>query len=375
LKTPVNPSHLVQIDVLKGLAIIAVIMMHTVTSGDLIDTATVSAAASGVPSFQLSSVAFLILLSLSTRQAIPVFVVLLGVNSGLSFIRRKYISLKDGYSKDYLTRRFKRFYVPFLIILACSLLVGLFETHISGINQVHLSVFALVGVMPITVPGNYFLVWVFEFVLMFPLLFYLYKKRPRLVLIGSIVIALLFQSIFLFSQQIPQRLDTSFIRGPLPGIALGLWISEDLQLFSKRNRFVLLGSVVAIVYFVLRVLTIYSAMLQPLNRFIGILYPLAFFYPTMLVLLSIKYLPTKIKSGVVSLVTYFGRASYHIFLVQMLYFNLFFFFGGIKVLNPSSNLLLYIIIFAGNLVCCGGLGFLFMRGNAALERHFQVTRT
>lgn len=390
-KNRANPQRVVQIDVLKGLAIIAVIIQHTIDAQDLLGPGTVGTAATAAsatvatPSFHISGAALIFFLLLSTRQAVPIFVILLGVNWSLSFIRRRYVSLKDGYSKDYFARRLKRFYVPYLIILAVSLLVGLFETYVSGINQISLSIFALVGVVPVYAPGNYFIILVFQFVLLFPLLFYIYRRLPRLLIVASFITGFLYQFIVYFFQptlpgsgflyQFIVLFSNLSLLHYLPGIALGLWISEDFQLFSKRNRFIFLGSVISIVYFVLTALSAYIITLQPLSGVTGLLNPLAFFYPTLLVLLGIQYLPKNAKSRFVSSIAYFGKASYHIFLVQMLYFNLFAFFGVLKLLSPTSNLVLYSVIAAGNIVCCAAFGILFMRGTDSLNHQFQVLRT
>jgi peptidoglycan/LPS O-acetylase OafA/YrhL len=384
-KKRLNPARILQIDVLKGLAIIAVIMQHTVTANDLLTATATSTTTTGIaftgsvvssaPSFALFGPALMVLLSLTTRQAVPIFVILLGVNSGMSFIRRGYASLKASYSKDYFKRRLQRFYVPFLMILAISLLIGLIETYISGINQIQLSIFALIGVVPIYAPGNYFILLVFQFVLVFPLFFYVYRRRPKLLLVACFVIGFLFQILFLFSQLISSDVYVDSILRFLPGIALGLWICEDLDLASKRNRFILLGTLVAVFFFVLNALSVYGQAVQPLSQLVGILYPFALFYPTLLVLAGIKYIPSEAASRVLSSVADCGKASYHIFLVQMLYFNLFTFFGILKLLNPTSNILLDAVVVAGNVVCCVVVGFLFKRGNAALKRQFQVLST
>jgi peptidoglycan/LPS O-acetylase OafA/YrhL len=272
------------------------------------------------------------------------------------------------------------------MIFAVSLLIGLIETYLSGISHIHLSIFALIGEIPLIgqmpafAPGNYFIVLVFEFVLVFPLLFYLYRRRPRLLLVACFVIGFVYNILLLFSQVITSgvyvaQVPITFILRFFPAIALGLWLSQDFGLRSKRNRFILFGSLIAVLFFVLNALSVYGVATPPLGGWVGILYPFALFYPALLVMVCIKYLPSEATSRFLSSIAYCGKASYHIFLVQMLFFNLFAFFGVLTLLNPSSNLLLDAVIVAGNIVCCVALGVLFMHGNAALKRQWRVLRT
>jgi hypothetical protein len=49
--------------------------------------------------------------------------------------------------------------------------------------------------------------------------------------------------------------------------------------------------------------------------------PLASFYPFLLVLLGINYLPDSVKHKCAGGIAFLGRASYHIFLVQIIFFG------------------------------------------------------
>lgn len=365
-------SHIVQIDVIKGLAIIAVLLQHTITVNNVVDITQVVSGTTIAPQLQILPAFLLILLVFTTRQAVPVFVVLLGVNAAISYIRRGYTSLRDGYSKEYCLSRVQRLYIPFLIILLASLLIGLIETCISNNNPMHLNLFALAGLVPIYAPGNYFVLLVFQFTIVFPLLFYLYKRYPRIVIAGCFLIGFATQSVGGLLLAGTYQIE---ILRYLPGIALGLWIAQDFDMFARKNRFILYFIPISISVIVLNVLSRYNTPLLPFSKILGIMYPLVFFFPLFLVLLGIRYFPKNSQNKLIGMTTYFGKASYHIFLVQMLYFNIFTFLGILKVLNPGGDLILNLAITIINATCCLAIGILFMKISNDLVNRIRTAGT
>jgi len=88
---------LLQIDMMKGLAIVSVIVIHSVLNNQVLTYS---------------------LAGLYIWQAVPVFIVILGLNASMSFRRKGYTSLRDLYSKSYVINRFERIVFPTLLIFA-----------------------------------------------------------------------------------------------------------------------------------------------------------------------------------------------------------------------------------------------------------------
>ncbi|MCD2136738.1 OpgC domain-containing protein [Salinicoccus halitifaciens] len=79
------------IDILKGLAIIAVILIHSLPDEMLLA----------------------ILSPFYIWQAVPVFMLLAGYNTAQSFQRRGFISLNQFYNFPSFTKRLKGWFIPF----------------------------------------------------------------------------------------------------------------------------------------------------------------------------------------------------------------------------------------------------------------------
>lgn len=142
-------KHYLEIDLLKALAIISVLVMHS-------------------ESFAVGTermVVFAFFLS----QAVPVFILMMSINWGASFMRRNYLELKQLYSIDYFKSRFVRIVYPFILAYIVAVALGLY---------LHKELNLKISVIPIEGPGNYFVTLLFEFIFIFPLLFYLWRKKP-----------------------------------------------------------------------------------------------------------------------------------------------------------------------------------------------------
>jgi hypothetical protein len=122
-------------------------------------------------------------------------------------------------------------------------------------------------------------------------------------------------------------------------IALGMWVAKDPDLFSKRNKIVLLVAPFSVSYLVISDLLSY-----PSGAYLGIIpffFPewytqnvLSFFYPTLLILLGIKYLPKMSTTRFISALRTAGKTSYEIFLIQIAYFGMLVIWFSIK--DPPS---------------------------------------
>ena len=290
-------KHYIQIDIIKGLAIIAVITLH-VLPGNL----------AKIP------------LSIFTiEQAVPIFLVIMGLNAAMSFKRRGYINLSQIYNTSYIKSRFKRLLYPFIFIFILSAILGLIFK-----GNIYMGFLSILGYLPLSGPGNYFVSIVFQFVFTFPILYCLYKKNPKFTLVLSFVLTFVFE---ILANQIPVLENNSYLYKAcilryLFIIALGVWTLDNFDINSLKTVFkrklIIVGLIVSVVYMVS--ISVFNwnfihfqAAWQPRNV-------LSFFYPLTIFLVGLRYLPL-VSEKISGLFGFIGRASYHIFLVQIIVFG------------------------------------------------------
>lgn len=153
------------IDFLKGIAMVSVIALHTF-----------SFTQTNLPPWLLW------LLSLS----VPLFIVLMAFNFANSWEKNSKI-------KEYFQRRAKRYLPVFAITWLASLFIGLvFSLPLQfGERQ-------LIGYFPLTGGGNYFIPMVFQFIIIFPLVYWLFKSFSRFSFIFFTATAVGFEAIAFF---------------------------------------------------------------------------------------------------------------------------------------------------------------------------------
>jgi peptidoglycan/LPS O-acetylase OafA/YrhL len=287
-----SPKHLLQIDLLKAAAIIAVIVMHGMTT---------QALEGGWGAFHV-------------WQAVPIFIVLLGLNAASS-AQRHGIKLASYYRSR--ARRLLPIWVAVVISVVGGVLTGRGEWM--AIN--------FAGWLPLRGPGNYFIVIVVEFVLLFPLMWAAYKRWPIATIVGLFAIELVFSLIIQASNVLEAAgtghawfLYTSEIPHWLSGIALGIWLAKDPDLFAKRNRWIVALAAVSIVYLLAFSATSSDFTILPDQQNL-----ISFPYAALLIMLGIRYLPAA--GGLVLRgLGVIGQASLHIFLVQMFWFGQSFYY-------------------------------------------------
>lgn len=344
-----EPKYYLQIDIIKALAIISVIILHTLPS-------TMSKSLIGI---------------LTIYQAVPIFFIIMGRNSGSSLKRKNEFSLNKLYSKSYFKSRFTRLIVPFIIIFTISLIIGLFLN-----KNIYLGSLSFLGYLPLTGPGNYYISIIFQFIIIFPIIYSLYRANPKLVIILGILISLFFE---LISPQIGILQNNSYIYKAcilryLFAIILGIWFIDNFKIKKVfNNKYFLLSLIVGIGYIIS-----YSLFSFEIPYFITNWQPqnfLTFAYALFLCVLGINYLPAKVDNFFTELMKVIGKASYHIFLIQIL------FFGADLSLLSLFNLSLFtwnafalgMLALAGNLIIILIIGLLFFYFETKITNEFFKT--
>ena len=215
--------------------------------------------------------------------------------------------------------------------------------------------YTLLGAFPTTRGlGNYFFTILLQFILVFPLLYRLHKYNPKLCLIFYFLVDLCFQFIapFIEIYQTEFYLYQSCILRYFSAIGFGIWISDNPELFSKKNQFIFIGLIISILYIVANVF--YGYIFPYFLQYMGVENIISFFYPLTLVLLGIKFFPSNENNKLVKLIAKIGRASYHIFLIQILYFSIYiiFFYYFFRIHFSATEGIFAMIIIISNIIAC-----------------------
>ncbi len=270
------------LDVLKGICIIMIIITH----------------------YKWTKIERNILLfPFWVNMAVPIFMIISGYVYAKSYSRKSIDTLKEAYSPRNMVNKIIRFSVPFIVILAIEIAV---RTNVLEINFKMLIKSFLIGGYG---PGSYYYPVMIQFVLIFPIIYFVIRKYDfnGLIICGGInAVFEVFQRIIGLNEEIYRLLLFRYILL----IAFGCYLNVGIRKIRKIEYLLsfILGSiyiwVVCYTNYIPKVIIYWSS-----TSFIAGL----FVIPITAVL--IKNVNFKFY-----LLEILGKASYNIFLVQMVYY-------------------------------------------------------
>jgi peptidoglycan/LPS O-acetylase OafA/YrhL len=296
-------------DLLKALAIVAVIAQHAIPGAQL---------------HRLWDVFWV-------DQAVPVFLVLFGLNAAGSFQRSGARSLGELYSPAYLRSRVRRLVVPVLAVYALIAAVGTVQ------GRAHLGPLVLLGAAPIAggAPGDYFVGLAVSLALLLPAIWWAFLRRPGTTIAAMLLVSVVFELIarhVLLGPSAGQYLDVACPLRALAAVAAGIWVADrggPHRVLAEQGRGVVLFAAISAAFLVaLQIDTLYGS-----HDAFGVLYPN--FTPATSVfavgwslaltlggIVALDRLGERRRSPAVDRLALVGRASYHVFLVQAAVFGL-----------------------------------------------------
>jgi peptidoglycan/LPS O-acetylase OafA/YrhL len=296
--TPASRGRVRQIDVLKGLAIIGVMVQHAFSSSFL------------QHSWEI----------LYAGQAVPIFFVIMGLNAAQSMARRRVHFLADLYDSDYVKGRLRRLVSPIGWIWPVALIVAVF------VGAVHIGPLVLVGVLPIaSAPGNYFVTIMLEFAVLFPAVFWYFNRAPvattLVVVAADVGFELLAPHVHALGAAGPAHgyiYEAAIVKYGL-AILAGVWLSR-VELSERGFAVLTLLALGGVVYLVVlhqdpNGFTWLVSSFSRTTNFISV------FYAVWLTYVGIRLIPPKSPRPVYRALEKLGRASYHVFLVQIVWFG------------------------------------------------------
>ncbi len=273
------------------------------------------------------------------RISIPMFLVIMGFNMGVSFKKTGETSLKKLYSRSYFKKKFWRYIFPYLVLYMVSTIFGLivydfnfellWSNYRSRWNILHL----LICILPFTGPGNWFIPVLFWSILIMPLIYKgfcgsLKWRIVSLILCYIVELSIYLGIYFILIPIVPPPnpefyLYYSFFSTTpffmLSAIGLGMWFSQDHNIFSKKNYFVWGLFPISLIYLITR-------------QFFGFRIPflfgdyhlMVFPYSAFLFLIILYIIPEKVNDNnfFIKRIRKISKATYHILLTQIFYFGI-----------------------------------------------------
>ena len=357
----IKDNHFFQVDFIKAVMIFLVIYDHTIPW--------VIKREIGV--------------ALWERISIPVFLVIMGFNMGLSFSKMKDKSLRALYSSKYFKKKFWRYIYPFIVLWIISYLIGLSINGVNALSQYQLKewhfMHFFIGILPFWGPGNWFLPVIFWSILIMPLLYKAFSgkmiwKISALILCYVVELFLRFAIFYRYSpfsftswEQYYGFIYTIgfFYTTPffmLSAIGLGMWFSKKPNLFAKQNFFMWILFPLSLYYIIQ-----FQFFDFRFDFLMGSDYTLFVFpYSAFLVLLGIKLLPKKCDNWFAKAISTISKSTYHILLTQILYFAVAYLIYGnhygasIFGINTTYDLTIYGYLIINWIICipCGVFWYL-----------------
>lgn len=320
------------------------------------------------------------------RISIPVFLVILGFNMGLSFQRTGEKSLIKLYSWKYFKKKFWRYIWPFIMLYVISSIVGFLLDGLNAFTQYEHGGFSFenlfLGILPFWGPGNWFLPVLFISILIMPLLYKGFSGKWIWSAITLILCYVVEFSTYLF-------LYFGFYHNPFPtwdsyytwlfvrltigitpfsmlsAIGLGFLLSRNTKLFAKQNLIIWILFPISFFYLFQRAfLANFLRGIPPFQYLTGDYHLFVFPYSALIVLLMINLLPRNSNNFLARGIKIISKSTYHILLTQIFYFAIVVALYGdhysasIFGINPS-NIIINLVYLIMNWAICIPIGILW----------------
>ena len=271
--------------------------------------------------------------SLWERVSIPVFLVIIGFNMGLSFQREGAKTLKELYSWKYFKKKFFRYLIPFLILYAASTFIGLFlynfdfdAMYYGQFYPEHGDINYYIGILPFWGPGNWFIPLIFGSILILPLLYWFFTKSKITTLIVCFIIEFIMQLfVYLYFGESTSWEESyiylTFATNVLyymSGIGLGMWFSFGYKLTEKRNIFMWILFPISLIFIIFYQFFGFRIIIDGIPFLRGDYHFLFIPYSAFLVLLGLHFLPRSSDLQISKRISLISKSTYHILLTQIL---------------------------------------------------------
>lgn len=276
------------IDYLKGIAIIMVILTHV--------------------GFATDTVKGNFLFPYFIYMAIPIFMLITGFNYANSYINRGCTELVQMYNIKLLLKRFLRLSIPFIIILILEYLF-----HFKNIINNSLIINFLRGGEG---RGNYYFPVMLQIIFLYPLAYYFLKKNSRKFLWAIFILCILFEVICAYINLKNGIYRLISVRYFLY-ICLGTWLKLTPKINSEKLLVSFVIGINAITLFMYNP----DIVSLPFNHWRHTNIMCAFYIFPIFAYIYYNYANFEWKNLWGNILRLIGKASWHIFLIQMFIFG------------------------------------------------------
>ena len=274
-------------------------------------------------------------------MAVPLLMVVLGYLYAMSYQRHGINTLRKAYSFRQLRDRFIRYTIPFIMAYSIELIISSIDNGFFSIFPLWLKDFFTGG----WGAGSYYYPILLQFMFFFPIIFFLILRYDLIGLGICLLMNIAYEIVHWLIQMPPSVYRLLLFRYTLL-IAFGCYILIGKRKFKWAERII---SLILGAFFIwLFNYTSYQPVI--LCNWTTTSFPTAFFVLPIALWLIQLFLP---KNAFSSLIALLGRASYNIFLTQMVYFN----YAAARIMKyihlPNISLCLL------NIIICCFMGCLF----------------
>jgi hypothetical protein len=274
------------------------------------------------------------------RIAIPVFMVLLGLNAYLSFSKKKVTKLSDLYTVSYFKKKIERFVLPYMLYYVLGgiirLIFVLFEINVTPVPSYENDAYMWLGYTPFYGPGMWFMPVLLGSILVLPIYYYLFIQKPGATLFLSYMIEFLFLAILNSYLRPENMINVEYVGVQFfftsilflfSGIGIGMWIGRYPSIDSIQNGILFVLWFCSTYYLLAYFKYGRSSAIPNFSWLRGDYHMLTFPWSAMIVLLVINIFPSSMRNKFADIIRLISKSTYHILLTQMLYFSFVYHFG------------------------------------------------
>lgn len=315
------------IDLLKMCAILSVIILHSVPTTLL---------------FKVGSPYHL-------WQCVPIFIILFSYNASKSYIKKEYYNLKQIYNIFYIKHKMARLILPFVLFWILEVIIQYsFFNAVSKQELFHSFIFGGWG------PGSYFVPIVVQALLITPLIFLVIKHNNSIKTLFLFFLLSLLLEYFCVVFNINAHDYRLVLIRYIYALVLGTWFAFNENRIKLRSLCPL--AILSLIYITVVNYYDYTFIME---KFWYSSHAPSYFYPLIIIAFVLKFFHFDVSNKLVRTFALIGKASYHIFLIQMLYFWSF----SSKL--PHMSIVLSVCI---NVLICVIAGILFFKIDNKLSK-------
>lgn len=322
-------SRIMSIDYLKAIAVVLVILTHLLTIDQRLSI--------GGPYW--------------ITMAVPIFMIISGFTYYMSAEKSNIRNLREYFDRKILIPKLSRILVPYMFIIVIEiLLVIIIPVKFPNIGisikptQNYLILFLRGG----RGAGSYYIPMMLQLIFLFPFMLILFKKSPYKSVSLFFIIHLSFDIISNFLP-IPKGAYRLLIFRYLVFIVMGMILYYNHSKI-KRKKLIIFFSSISVTY--IYITNYYVYIPKAFTKWTRTSLPTVF-WAFLLVYLGMKYLEIENKNILTNMASTIGKASYHIFLVQKLFFRF-----GINKVYKDINIVIKSLL--AIILCCSiGIAFYY----------------